>query len=435
MAQANVEQANASEPVVAPAFTPVAPRSEPSLRLWVMLIAVAALSQFHRNSLGVMAPDLVRDLGMSPSVLGTVGSMFPIATAIAQIPIGILFDRFGPRSTVSCFVALATLGVVAQALAHDGEQFAAARFVLGMGCAANLMGAVALCAVWYPPDRFSARLSWIYALSQSGAFLATAPLAAAGNALGWRWAFAATAVVTALIGTLFWTWVRNSPPAPSTAAPHAPPASMCDMLIGLLQVCRTPGLMPVLAINAFAMGGTATVLGLWGGPYLTDVHGLSPMATGNVLLAMAVAQLLGTLAYGPLDRMFGTRKWVVVWGAVATIVVLLALALISRPPLWLAIGLLVLLCFVNAYGVVVIAHGRSLFPAHALGRGITLMNICPVFGLAGLPIVTGIIIAAFPAHGTVHPEIAYRYCFGVIALALAAGLLYYLKADDAKPQA
>ena len=166
MAQENVEQSNASEPVDASApapFLPVGPHSEPPLRLWVMLIAVAALSQFHRNSLGVMAPDIVRDLAMSPSLFGTVGSMIPIATAIAQIPIGLLFDRFGPRLTVSCFIVLATLGAAAQALSHNGEQFAAARFVLGVGCAANLMGAVALCAVWYPPGRFSSRLSRIYA--------------------------------------------------------------------------------------------------------------------------------------------------------------------------------------------------------------------------------------------------------------------------------
>ena len=204
------------------------------------------------------------------------------------------------------------------------------------------------------------------------------------------------------------------------------------MLEGLAQVCRTPGLMPVLAINAFALAGTATVLGLWGGPYLTEVHGLGPMATGNVLLAMAVAQLLGTLAYGPLDRIFGTKKGVVICGASATVFILVALAVIPSPPLWLAVGLLVLLCFVNAYGVVVMAHGRSLFPAHLLGRGITLLNICPVFGLAGLPIVTGVIIAAFPVQGTARPEIAYQCCFGVIALALAAGLFCYLKAENVK---
>jgi MFS family permease len=397
-----------------------------------MLVAVAALSQLHRNSLGVMAPDLTRDLSMSPSLFGTVGSMFFIAMAISQIPVGLFFDRIGPRLTVSCCAVLATIGVTAQALAHNGEQFAVARFLLGIGSSANLMGAVALCAVWYPPDRFSTRLSWIYALGQTGTFLATTPLAVVSSAVGWRWAFATMAVVTAGIGALFWICVRNSPS--DDPASKSSSTGFREMLSGLVQVYRTPGLLPVLAINSFATGSMATVLGLWASPYLADVHGLDSTTRGNVLLAMAIAQLLGTLAFGPLDRIFYTRKWVVVFGAIGTILTLVGLACISRPPLWLAIGLLVLLCFITAYGVVIMAHGRSLFPADAVGRGITLINIFPVFGLAGLPIVTGAIIQSFPAQGAARPEIAYQYSFGVIALALTAGLLYYLKADDVKPE-
>jgi hypothetical protein len=39
-----------------------------------------------------------------------------------------------------------------------------------------------------------------------------------------------------------------------------------------------------------------TVLGVWGGPYLYDVHKLDGVERGNVLLAMGMAQILGILA-------------------------------------------------------------------------------------------------------------------------------------------
>ena len=183
----------------------------PSLKLWSMLIVVTALSQFHRNALGVMAPDLMRDFRISPSLLGTVGSMFAIATALAQIPVGLLFDKFGVRSTVTGLLAIATIGAVVEVFAYSGEGLAVARFILGVGCAANLMGAVALIAVWYPATKFLPRLSWIYALSQVGAFMATSPLAAAGNILGWRWTSAVTSIATGTTALLFWLWVRDGP--------------------------------------------------------------------------------------------------------------------------------------------------------------------------------------------------------------------------------
>ena len=111
-----------------------------------------------------------------------------------------------------------------------------------------------------------------------------------------------------------------------------------------------------------------TVLGIWGGPYLYDVHGLDGIQRGNVLLAMAVAQIVGILAYGPMDRLLRSRKKVVLGGAVLSMAMLALMALLARPPLWLAVVLLVALCFFCAFATVIVAQGRSLFPDHLAGR-------------------------------------------------------------------
>ena len=82
----------------------------------------------------------------------------------------------------------------------------------------------------------------------------------------------------------------------------------------------------------------------------------------------------------------------------------------------------------------IVAHGRSLFPAHLAGRGVTTVNIAQVAGSAGLPWLTGIVIGLFPAAGGAYAEIAYRAAFGVIGVAVVAGLAVYLTARDAKPR-
>ncbi len=71
----------------------------------------------------------------------------------------------------------------------------------------------------------------------------------------------------------------------------------------------------------------ATVLALWAGPYLNDAHGLGGVARGNVLLVMATAMIVGSLCYGPLDRLFDTGKRIVVGAALANVAVLGVLAL------------------------------------------------------------------------------------------------------------
>lgn len=121
-------------------------------------------------------------------------------------------------------------------------------------------------------------------------------------------------------------------------------------------------------------------------------------------------------------------------GGLCTVVLLGAMALIPGLPAGVAVTLLILFTGVTAYAVVIVAHGRSLFPDHLLGRGVTTVNIAQVVGLTVLPLVTGPIVGAFPAPDAVSPEIAYRAAFGAIGLLLAAGVaVYAVKSKDAKP--
>lgn len=398
-----------------------------------VVVAITGLSLFYRSCLGVIAPELSRDLGLSPEDLGRANGAFFLTMAFMQIPVGLLFDRYGPRRVVTALTVLAVAAAAWQGLVRSPAELVAARLLLGVGCAASFMGAVTLSALWVSGARLSTVLSRIFAFSQVGTFLAATPLALAERAVGWRWSFGGVAAITAVCGALFFLLVRDRPPG---AAAHAPPERFADVVRGLASVWRTRGLVPVLAIHTFAYASMATVLGLWAGPYLAHVHGMDGAARGNVLLAMAAAQLVGILCFGPLDRRFDTRKWVIVPGALASITLLGALALVPGLPAGAAVALLIAFTGVTAYAVTIVAHGRSLFPDHLLGRGVTTVNISQVIGLTVLPLMTGPIVGAFPAPGAVSPEIAYRCAFGAIALTLAAGLAIYLvKARDARPSA
>jgi predicted MFS family arabinose efflux permease len=168
-----------------------------------------------------------------------------------------------------------------------------------------------------------------------------------------------------------------------------------------------------------------TVLGVWGGPYLHDVHKLDGVARGNVLLAMGLAQILGILAYGPMDRVLRSRKRVVFGGAAISMLLLAILAALPHPPLWLAVSLLIAFCFFCAYGTVIVAQGRALFPDRLAGRGVTTVNMAQCLGLAVLPAGAGYVVEAFGAGDT-----AYRWVFGTLAAGLLLGSFAYVRARD-----
>jgi predicted MFS family arabinose efflux permease len=391
--------------------------------LLLLLIAVTCLSQFYRVSNSVIAPELTRDLDLTARQLGWAGSAFFFALFAVQVPVGMWFDRYGARRTVTALSFLAVAGAVWIATASDAADLIGARAVVGVGCAASFMSVVFLCSRWFKPANLAAALSWVFAASNIGTLAAATPLAWIAATIGWRNGFLGLAALTVLVAGCFYAFVRDRPPGAATPATRR--ETVVEIAKGLLEVWTTPGLGPVLAMHFFAYATMLTVLGVWGGPYLYDVYKLDGVQRGNVLLAMGVAQILGILAYGPMDRLLRSRKKVVVGGAAISVALLAILALLPRPPLAIAVVLLTAFCFFCAFGTVIVAQGRALFPDRLAGRGVTTVNMAQCLGLTVLPAGMGYIIEGFG-----NSEQAYRLAFAGLAAGLVLGASVYLRSRD-----
>lgn len=374
-------------------------------------------SQFHRAAVGVIAPELSVDLGMGPTALGAANTAFFGALMVAQIPVGVMLDRIGPRRLVLWLTGLAVLGAAAQALAQDGAQFLAARFLLGLGCGASFMAAVFLTGRWHKGPALTRALSSIFAWSNAGILAAGAPLAVTAGLLGWRGAFLLSAGLMLVVGLIWWRFAADDPP-------DAPPRivareSLGQVLAGQLTVWGTPGLPRILSLHTFAYAAMATLLALWAGPYLFDVHGLDAAARGSVILAMGLAVPAGQLAVPPMERWLG-RDAAVLVSAGTVVATLLALALWPGLPLAPAVALLMLCCFFSAYSILLVTQGRALFPEALVGRGVTTVNLAQVLGSALLPALVGGAVGAVGAG-----EAGYRAGFALMALFLIAGMAGY----------
>lgn len=381
-------------------------------RLLLAMVAMGGISNFHRAAVGVVAPELAAELAMGPGALGAANAAFFGALLLAQIPVGVALDRLGPRRLVAALTLPAALGAGAQALAWDAASFLAARFLLGLGCAASFMAAVVLAGRWHRGGALTRAIAITFAWAQAGILLAGAPLAVLSGVVGWRGAFALSAGLTALLGALWWACARDDPPG---APPRVPPReSLRDILLAQFRVWRTPGLWRILSLHTVAYAAMATLLALWAGPFLHEAHGLSPTGRGWVLLAMGAAVPAGQLLVPPAERALGRDRAV---AAMCGAVIAALLGLAAGPPLWLAAALLVLVCAASAYSVLLVTQGRLLFPDHMVGRGVTTVNLAQVVGSAALPVGMGLAVGA----------LGYGAGFFLLAACLALGLWGYLR--------
>jgi MFS family permease len=411
---------------------PAAPTWTAAAAVLAMLASTTALSQFFRSSTSVIGPELIRDLALSSEALGFANGAFFMAVFLAQIPVGMAFDRFGVRLTVAVLSVPMAAGAMLHGVADTGMQLAAARFLLGLGCAASYTAGIVVISRWFARASWSTLISWQFALGQAGLVLAGTPLAAAVGLVGWRFPFVVMGLVAMLVGYLFLQVMRDDPPG-AAPSPAQEPATKVGALQGLRQVLSTPGLVQVFCLYMVAFASLVTVQVVWAGPYLHDVYDLDTVERGNVLLGMALVQTAGVLVVGPLDRLFNTRKWVSVGSGCLALIAMTALAL-GPSSLNATVGFLFLLSGSSAYGGVLFAQIRSLFPAHLAGRSASITNMAPLFGASVLPTLTGFIPPLFPHQGPGYSPLAYQCIFASLAFCLAAGLAIYLTVKDTKPR-
>ncbi len=400
-----------------------------------VLCTAYMISQFLRSSTGVIAPDLAHELHLSPQSLGVLSGAFFFAFAAAQIPVGLMLDRYGARLTTSALMLFAIAGSLLFAQAQSLFWLSAGRVLMGIGCSCLLMGPLMIYTRWFAPARFSTLSGIHIAAGTMGAIAATAPLAWIAEWFGWRDAFTGTAVIAVVMGALVWLIARDAPPGKS--APHqlhdGAGESLWQSLLGLGAVLRNPSLPHLLLLQFVALGSTATLLGLWISPFLHDIYGLDGPARGAVLLVMTASSAAGMLIWGSMDIRFDSRKKPILLGGCINASLLALLSLQADAGLLLVSVVFAMLGFCNGYAAIAIAHGRAIFPDHLTGRGLSVLNMGGMAGAGALQYAAGVIIGQFAAPGTPAPLSAYRVLFGFLAVCLAGAILFYSRIQDIKP--
>ena len=401
--------------------------------IYAVLCAGFLASQFFRVSNAVIAPELMRGLAVSAEEMGVVTGIFFLAFAAAQLPAGVLLDRYGPRRTMAGLFLVAVAGSCVFAMAQGVVGLAVGRGLIGLGCAAGLMGSLVAISRWFPPDRFAGMSSLLYTLGGAGFLLATTPLAWASATIGWRGAFWLMAAVTAMLALLLYAVVRDAPQRHTTR--ERAPETAGEIWAGLKAVMANRQLWYICAIQFVNYGTVLAVVGLWAGPYLNDVHGLDGVTRGNVLLVLNVAMLVGVMSFSGIERWINSRKWTIGGGALLSVALLLVLALSPNLELWVAATLLVLFGLTSAYIMLIHAHARAVLPDHLVGRGLTLQNLAVFLGVFVIQSITGFIVGGFGVENGAAPEAAYRAVFGFLAVVTLGAVAVYLRADDVRTRA
>lgn len=382
----------------------------------VILCLAYVLSQFFRAFLAVLTADLGRDIGATPEDLAFASGLWFLVFAAMQIPVGWALDRVGPRRSSSLLLLIGGAGGAGLfAIATNPLHVALAMALIGVGCSPVLMASYYIFAREFPPSKFATLAAVMLGVGSVGNLVASYPTALAVELMGWRATLGGLAIVSGVVAAGIWLTV------------HDPKQVETEHKGSVLDLLKEPALWAILPLMLVAYAPSAALRGLWVGPYLRDVFDLSTTQIGQATLIMGAAMITGTFAYGPLDRILKTRKWVIFGGNTLGAAALLLLCIWIDGGVWLSVLLLAAIGFLGASFPVIMAHGRAFIPAHLVGRGVTLLNLFGIGGVGLAQFATGRIHAA---SAGISPSAPYTAIFGFFAATLAIGCVIYLFSRD-----
>ena len=377
----------------------------------MLLALVAFIDSVDRGILPGVLTLVQKDLHISDSKAGILGSVFIFMTFVAVIPAGYMADRFRRTKVVS--LTLASWGVITavNAAARSFWQFLVVRCVLGVGETVNGPSSQSLMADYYHASIRGRAYAYQRVAPILGYAVGLGVGGAVGGALGWRAAF----LVVGVPGSLLALWVfRMAEPARGSSEhvedqegagallTEATRMGWRALLTDIRAVARVPSLRAVIVGTAISTGATSGIA-FWAAAFYERHTTLSvktapSLVGGIILVGAAVGTILGGRASDRARRHDASSPMRLAGTTQFASGVILAATFLHEPIAVRLVGQVVGVALLVAAFPALTAMATEVVPAQIRGTAFALSGFLAALASSLSPLLIGVIADRFPIH-------------------------------------
>lgn len=422
--------------------------------LIVLCTLVAIVDGFDTTALGVIAPTVSRDWGLSLPTLAPALSASLVGMALGGAIGGMLGDRFGRRPTMVAMFLIVMLATLASGFAQDIRELEILRLLTGFGIGGTIPLGAALVAEYMPSKLRSFLLVIMFSGHALGGTLAGLLAPALIHNFGWQGVFFVGGIAPAVlvVALLFllpesarYLTARGTSEARmraiallNRANPAAGVAADAQVETGEQTVAKGS------VADLFRASRASQTIFLWITFFATQfvLFALSSWLTGLLTQAghsqdmASYAQMLhnlggvfGSLAFGLLSDRLSARS-VLIGVNIGSMVFVAGLGAFAASPLALGMAL-VSGVFVLAAQLCLNAYTTGLYPTALRATGIGWALSFGRLGSITSPLVTGALMARGWSPGSLFYVIAAVPLVSIVALTFIRGQRY--ETDGAGP--
>jgi len=395
-----------------------------------------AINYIDRTVLSAAAPQMSKEFGLTPDMMGIVLSAFFWSYALLQIPAGWVADRFGQKIGLGAAVGSWSLATSAMGLATGFTSLVGLRVALGVGEAGAYPANAGIASKWFP-DKERATVSGLFdSASKFGGAVAMPLIVSLLFLFHWRTTFAIVGSV-GLVWCLLWYWLFTDTPEKSKRVNLS---ELAYIRGGQTQQHGMDKEMPMkwhellqyrniwaMCLGFFTINYISYFFITWLPTYLVKEQGMGLLQMGMVASLPLICGLIAEIAAGWLSDRIVHRKTLSLTATRKTFLIGgLTMALcIGLAPLTSSVTLTVLLLCIAKSGTTVAASQVWALPGDVAPKNMTstvagLQNMVSNFGGVIGPVVTGFIVAS---TGSFKMALLFSAALGVLGILNYAFLL------------
>ena len=366
------------------------------------------LSYLYRSTNAVLASYLSSDLNLNAEQLGLITSAYFLTFGLFQLPLGVLLDKYGARKVQSILFLIAAIGAILFSLGNGVWSLVTARGLIGLGVSGALMAAFKAFAVWFPKERLPLLIGLFMSAGGMGAIVASTPLEMALQITDWRGVYLFIGIVTIFVGVLIFFIVPEKRENSDNEKP-------LPVLKVLKHIYTSYAFWRIGPLSGIAGGTGLAILGLWAGPWLSDIGKFNKNEIANILFISTIMMTIGTTSLGIITdylRKFNISPVGVMGGALFVFIIPLTIITFGIIPK--AIWPWVILSITSLAATLAYAGLSQHFPTSYAARASTAINlICFLMAFIAQYAIGFIMQLVEPGKQSGYSIKAYQAGFGL----------------------
>lgn len=406
------------------------------ITIWVIGAIFFLYEFFLRTFVGTLAHQIIPDLHLTAEKFALIGSAYYVAYGFMQVPVGLITDRFGVKSSMLFATLCCALATFLFSRSTGFESAFLSRLLMGFGSSFAFICLLVMVSTWFPSRLFGFFAGNSQFIGTLGPVIAGGPLVTilAATHESWRVAMMNVGSFGIVLAILTLVFVRNKPRGGTQKMLFL--NKTVPLKLRLKRLFQNPQAWTIALYSACVYSPLAVMAAVWGPDYL-ETRGLTQSQAAYMISIAWIAYAVGCSLFGALSDLCRRRKpFFMLCGLLGVLCTLLIIYLPMST--WAYAG-----CFVG-FGLA--ASGQNIGFA-AIGEHTAPESKATAMGLNnGLMVVTSalcpLIISTFverSAHGDMSHLVPKDFAIGLAILpllylgSLALSLVFF-KETFGKPQ-